>query len=278
MTTGQRQGSAVSAQNLLSQDDREFRREQSSPTVAHNPDCPVSIGSPKLPNTSSQLLGYLGATSYSAVFTEGQKDIVPKESPENNEAEIEGWQNPRLLSLDSSKIKEGAAVLSQLAEIPKYTQALVHFYMISTLGCVAPYIHDCINLLPSILTNHGLSEAQLISMSYKVFQRTSSPYSIPDNLIMRDYASFLMGDNMCWETVGLILTVTGLGAMSMDEIDVVDRHEPHIDWKGHAQKMVQAGNQCIAFCEDYGHLSDLGVTLIFMNFLLHTQVYGDAGS
>lgn len=83
-----------------------------------------------------------------------------------------------------------------------------------------------------------------------------------------------MGENICWEIVGLILTTLGLSAISMHEVDESDLQT---NWKELAQELVRAGDQCIAFCEQFGHLKDIGVTLILGNFILHTQVYGDAG-
>lgn len=90
---------------------------------------------------------------------------------------------------------------------------------------------------------------------------------------LRDYPLFLMGENICWEIVGLILTTLGLSAISMHEVDESDLQT---NWKELAQELVRAGDQCIAFCEQFGHLKDIGVTLILGNFILHTQVYGDA--
>lgn len=86
-----------------------------------------------------------------------------------------------------------------------------------------------------------------------------------------------MGENLCWEIVGIMLTALGLSAISMDEVNVYDEFDSQTDWKGLAQELVRAGDQCISFCEQFGHLKDIGVTLILMNFILHTPVYGDAG-
>ena len=46
---------------------------------------------------------------------------------------------------------------------------------------------------------------------------------------------------------------------------------------GLSKRLLQAADKCIQFCSDYGHLNDLGVNLILLNLILHTQVYGDAG-
>ena len=74
-----------------------------------------------------------------------------------------------------------------------------------------------------------------------------------------------------------MLTALGLSAISMHDVGVYDESDSQTDWKNFAQQLVRVGDQCIAFCEQFGHLKDTGVTLILMNFILHTQVYGDAG-
>ena len=63
----------------------------------------------------------------------------------------------------------------------------------------------------------------------------------------------------------------------MDEVSAYEEFDSQTNWKDLAQQLLQAGDQCIAFCEQFGPLEDIGVTLILMNFILHIQVYGDAG-
>ncbi len=141
---------------------------------------------------------------------------------------------------------------------------------------MAIYVRECISLIPSNFEDgHGQSQC-LTTLSHKVFLRTSTPYSLNTNITLREYPLSLMGENLSWEIVGIMLTAVGLSAISMHEVNIDGECDSLTDWKDLAQRLLRAGDQCVAFCEQSGHLKDIGVTLILMNFILHTQVYGDA--
>ena len=86
-----------------------------------------------------------------------------------------------------------------------------------------------------------------------------------------------MGKNIGWGDVGLMLITLGLSAITMHVVSVPEEPDPPTNWRDLAQQLVKAGDQFIAFCEEHGHLKHIGVTLILMNFILQTLVYGDAG-
>ena len=89
----------------------------------------------------------------------------------------------------------------------------------------------------------------------------------------------LMGENLRWDIVGLMLTAAGLSALSLDEVvtEAETDDAPKLDWKGMARKLLIAGDECIYFCQKVDSLNDVTVWLIMMNYILHTQVEGDAG-
>lgn len=231
----------------------------------------------RITESSPPVSGFLGPTSYSAVFTEGQSHIRIENNKLSGEIDTRGWQPTKLPCWDSSKVTEGAEVLSLLANLSRYEPTLNRWFEVQCLAAITFYIRECIaRIPPDLKDSQGRSES-LTTWSHKIFLGTSTPYSSDANISLREYSSFLMGENLSWETVGLMLTTLGLSAISMDEVSVYDEFSSQTNWKDIAQQLLQAGDKCIAFCEQFGHLKDTGVTLIMMNFILHTQVYGDAG-
>lgn len=226
---------------------------------------------------SPPVTGFLGPTSYSAVFTEGQSHISIVDNKLSQEIGNRVWQPFKLPSWDSSKVKEGAEVLSLLADLPRYEPSLNRWFEIQFLAAITSYIRECIALIPPDLKDSQGQSKALTMWSHKIFLRTSTPCSPDTNINFRQYPSFLMGENLGWETVGLMLTALGFSAISMDEVSVYDSFGSQTQWKDLAQQLLRAGDQCIAFCEESGRLKDIGVTLIMMNFILHTQIHGDAG-
>ena len=221
--------------------------------------------------------GFLGSTSYSAVFTEGESSISLKEQEKSPEVDYYDRNSLRLPRYGPTKIQEGAEVLSRLGEMSIYGPVLTKRYALQSLEALAPFVPDCIALIPENFAEKCRGKEFLTRLSYETFEQTSTLIPMESDLKFKDYPSFLMGDNMGWEIVGLMLTAAGIAAMSVYEINAFDEADLHIDWKKHAQDMVRAGDQCISFCECFGHLNDIGISLIFLNFILHTQVYGDAG-
>ncbi|CAF9923130.1 hypothetical protein IMSHALPRED_005859 [Imshaugia aleurites] len=179
-------------------------------------------------------------------------------------------------SWSSSKVKEGAEILSLLADLPKYEPVLNQWFKVQCMTATVVYLRECIALIPPDLKESHSSSNFLATLSHKVFLRTNTPRSLDANISLREHASFLMGEDICWELVVLMLTAMGMSAISMDEVNLYDDSDSQIDWKDLAHQLLRAGDQCIDFCEQVGHLNNTGVTLILMNFILHTQVYGDA--
>ena len=258
------------------EDDGHHRQSQKS-SLGHDPNSSPPLLKDRITEDSPPVSGFLGPTSYSAVFTEGQSHIRIENNKLRGEIDNRAWQPAKLPCWDSSKVTEGAEVLSLLANLSRYEPTLNRWYEVQCLAAITFYIRECVAQIPPDLKLSQGRSMSLTTWSHKVFLRTSTPYSSDANVSLREYSPSLMGENLSWETVGLILTTLGLSAISMDEVSVYDEYDSQTNWKDLAQQLLRAGDQCIAFCEQFGHLKDTGVTLIMMNFILHTQVYGDAG-
>ena len=278
MSNVQRRGpSSTRESRPVREDDDVHHGQPAKSSLGHGPSTSPPLLKDRITEDSPPVLGFLGPTSYSAVFTEGQSHIRIESNKSSGEVDTRGLQQSKLPCWDSSKVTEGAQVLSLLANLSRYKSTLNRWYEVQCLAAINFYIRECIALIPPDLKDSQGRSKSLTTWSHKIFLRTSTPYSSDANISLREYSSFLMGENFSWETVGLMLTTLGLSAISMDEVSVYDEFDSQTNWKDLAHQLLRAGDQCIAFCEQFGHLKDTGVTLIMMNFILHTQVYGDAG-
>lgn len=276
MTNAQRPGSTSSRENRSWRQDKNSHNESVASDLGHGPIGSSFLVEDRLTDASPPDSGFLGPTSYSAVFTEGQSHMSIVDKELSREIKNHRGQTYELPSWDSSKVKEGAEVLSLLADLPKYDPILNKWFKVQYLATMTLYVRECISLIPSTIEDgHGQSQC-LTTLSHKVFLRTSTPYSLNTKITLREYPPSLMGENLCWEIVGIMLTAVGLSAISMHKVNIDDECDSQTDWKDLAQQLLRAGDQCIAFCEQFGHLKDIGVTLILINFILQTQVYGDA--
>ena len=276
MTTGRRPSLPSNIVSHSLQDGQNLHQLPTASASSRDYYTSPSLLEDKVADSSPPVPGFLGPTSYSAVFTEGQSDLSKENGKLSREIDIRGWQSSVPPSWDSGRIKEGAEVLSLLADLSKYKSILNRRHEMC-LSASSLYIRDCIALIPSTLKDSHGQPWCMTTLSRNVFTKTSTSCLIDANMSLREYPSFLMGDNLCWETVGIMLSVLGLSAVLMDGVNTYEKPYSETNWRDLAQRLLRAGDQCITFCEQYGHLKDTGVTLIEMNFILHTQVYGDAG-
>lgn len=277
MTNGLRPSLSSTSENGFGRENISRHRDIPASSLGQDPHISPPLLEKKMTDTSPPVHGFLGPTSYSAVFTEGQSHISIAGNKLSHETNVHDIQASKVPRLDSRKVDEGAEVLSLLADLARYEPALSKWFEVQCLGAITLYIRECMSLIPSEIKAGHSDSKSLFTLSHKIFLRTSTPLTLDANITVQDYPASLMGEDISWEIIGLILTALGLSAISMDEVSVYDESDSHTDWKDLAEKLLRAGDQCIAFCEQIGHLQDIGVTLILMNFILHTQVYGDAG-
>ena len=277
MTNGQRPSSTSTKEDRPVHEDNDCHRRPATHSLSNDPKTASPLHDDGLTEASPPVPGFLRPTSYSAVFTEGRSHLSIWNKKLNVEVDIRDWQPSKLPSWDFGKVEEGAKILSLLADLSRYEPALSRWCEVQCLATITIYIRQCIVLIPPEIKESRGQSNSLVPLSHKVFLRTSTPCSLDTKISLRDYPSFLMGENIWWEIVGLMITILGLSAILMHEVNAYDESDSQTNWKDLTQESVRAGDQCIAFCEQFGHLKDIGVTLILMNFVLHTQVYGDAG-
>lgn len=238
---------------------------------------PASISTGRQLNTPKQALGFLGPTSYSAVFTEGQNHVEV-----NGFLEVGDSPDPETKHLDPSdhitaRIQEGCRILDLLADLPKYEPHINRRYIVEGTTSLIPYVRQCIDQVALERTKKANPLSALSRLSKDIFTSTSTPLIIANNTSLSELLSMLTGENLRWETVGIILAVAGWSANAADETEFDEIEENRIGWKPLAKALLDSATKCIAFCEGVGHLNDLSVWLIKFDFILYTQVHGDAG-
>jgi hypothetical protein len=92
-----------------------------------------------------------------------------------------------------------------------------------------------------------------------------------------EFHTLFTGNNLRWETLGLIMTVAGFNAQftspndpmfTLDDGTTLDRDTVIED-------IIHATNDCIAICQAHGAVNDIMVWLIYNNMLVVSNFYGD---
>ena len=218
---------------------------------------------------------YLGSTSYSAVFTEGQNHPKLQDLPdkESDEACLKCNIRPHV---SRCKIEEGAETLALFLGLSRYRESLKTWLRIQCAMSAFPFMLDCIE---DVCVRKPESKAALLSQSERVFLNSSRPLNLKSSTTVQEFTLMLLGDSLRWDFVGLMLVAAGSSAMIHDEVNLDPTGETsrRIDYKAEAEQLLEASDRCIANCESMGQITDITVWLIMLNYILHTQVHGDAG-
>lgn len=127
---------------------------------------------------------------------------------------------------------------------------------------MADHIAKCINV-----------PASLLKMSEQVFKNTLRDVKIHGRITMLDFVGEFTGDNLRWETIGMVFNCIGLGAINTAPSD------PLFSSREQRQKIAKqaldSSDACIACVETIDQLNDYRISLLFENFMLHSLINGD---
>lgn len=256
--------------------------QPSEPYVASNATSspnPTTISRRSLPVNATP--GFLGSTSYAAVFDESQDAII-------TDIECDSTGPPKDLCVevetaDTEMINEGARVLSRFCELfPALPETYHHRQPPETIIALTPVMIACANAVRNLLKHLiELPERQrnYHQLSRDIFYNTATRYR-PANMTNHGKMSQFFTEPLRWEAVGIATIVwgPGCGATGMlpgDTYDIGPGKEP-VSRGLFGKMMVLNGSSCANFCEELGYLNDLSAWLIFQNGLSTSNVYGDS--
>ncbi|OBT81241.1 hypothetical protein VE02_09831, partial [Pseudogymnoascus sp. 03VT05] len=113
----------------------------------------------------------------------------------------------------------------------------------------------------------------VLSMSRRLFDNSTKPFDISDTMTVKEFYSLYTASNLRWETVGIIITFIGMTAIENRHWQSIDSTE--VERQRLISKLVEASDTCLLFCEAFDNLNDMHITLLHLNFLLHSMFDGD---
>ncbi|KAF2165409.1 hypothetical protein M409DRAFT_24259 [Zasmidium cellare ATCC 36951] len=215
--------------------------------------------------------GFLGATSYSAVYTENPTIL---EAPDIENA-------PDLPAISSDRIQQGAEVLSMLRDIPVYRKFTQRWFdLCDGIVVIQPvfriWIDELWDEFGQILSE-GKAD-QLRSLSDLVWRNTRRPMKVHGNMTAREWAKAASGRNLRWEVVGLVLSLVGLVAVNLSNWDTIfdSIRERFVDRATFAERMRKASEFCLCFCYESEVLNDIYLCFMFEDLVLVESLKGEA--
>lgn len=210
-------------------------------------------------------VGFLGPTSYSAVFTENSGSLGILEQEEVDDQ--------HLAPISAEKINQGAEVLALLRDMPLYERFTQRFFEMCD-GILVPYpayriwVDDLWTEFGQLLASGG--PEQLRSLSELVWRNTRRPLNVHGSMSAQEWARSVTGRGLRWEVVGTILSLTGLTAGNLSHWDsIFDAiRERYIDRATFVERMRRVSEHCLCFCYESEVLNDVYIAFMYQDLSL----------
>lgn len=226
--------------------------------------------------------GFLGSTSYAAVLTESQSHIGLEDEPDTGDTRDHELEPTASSPSKEALIKEGATLLALLTDLPLYLPFIDQWLEYARgLALIAPFMPECVESIQKDLYDpyvRAKSGQALLHASEMLFMNGAKPMKFDASMTFQRYHTLFSGENLRWEAIGMFFTAVGLSCCIMLAADnTVDfPRTGTVDKRALAQRMLEASDASITFCEQTGNLNDVGMWLISENFLLMSLVIGDS--
>lgn len=223
---------------------------------------------------------YLGSTSYASVFAEdGPLPDTMHQQPSERMSATPSSVSSRSMGTRHCQIGVGHAVVSRLSPFSFFEKSLKMCFddKVSSAPFVGPVI---LSLLPQLhqdvqrLTAPGADIAQMYA---EITRNTAKPLKISSKLLPSEFHTTMTGENLRWETMGLVLMIAGSNAQHLHDDDplFVLEDGSKIEREVFIEDMIQATNDCITLCQTHGAVNDIMVWLLYGNMHIISCFYGD---
>lgn len=220
--------------------------------------------------------GFLGATSYSAVFAEnpGSLSVIMEPHDAAEDTASMGQVPPE-------KIQQGAEILSMLRDISIYQQFTQRYFdacdgIVVSQTAYSIWVEELWSEFGRLLQDAHMD--QLMSLSEMVWRNTRRPMKVHGQMTAREWARSASGRNLRWEVVGTIFSLVGLVAANLSCWDSIFEsiRESFIDRETFTERMRKASGYCLCFCYESEVLNDIYVSFLYEDLVLLESIKGDA--
>ncbi|KAI1367715.1 hypothetical protein F5Y08DRAFT_51237 [Xylaria arbuscula] len=252
----------------------------SSPSVIHLPSVsnvlePTEVLSPDGLCARQMASGYLGITSFSAVYEETQNSLCSLQGSYVTPSECEET-SPQTSVPDeftlSGRTRE--ACLYILRAVPEPSRG--KWYLRGS-PCEAWYYYFLDRVLGSFYESFGQyfgpqrSEKSLEELAIVLCRNTALPFSDDDDVQPNQWIAQFSGSNTRWEALGLIF---GFWDFSVNSITIV-KNPNHDEYGRPSQVTKQCVDFCLELCNEFSTANSMLLFLTHKRLVMETVLHGD---
>ena len=185
------------------------------------------------------------------------------------------------MAMSPLRVQLGAKLLESLHDIPLIENLAERWCrMRQGLGTPPPLVRA---ILASLKTSYGdiLSNARehdLLEVSRGICLNSQKPLELATCATAQTYIESCVGQNLRWETLGILISIVGASAVTLPEGDktMFSGDEYRNNRESFANEMAAQCDIVLSFCDHYIQPNDLMLWLMFENFKLVTMHRGDS--
>lgn len=186
-------------------------------------------------------------------------------------------------TVDPERAQSGLRVLSLLYNLSLF-DALIRKYYQSKWFMILPYVVVDSMLLSTRRIFDSFepaeTESRLRDLSVQIFRNSSRPLKPHRNMTIDDYTSSFTGENIRWETIGLMFALSGLSLLATHETDpaIAELRGSSEAKERLLNQVSEATSTCIAFCDHAASSNEILAFAQHTDVMLRTQQYGDSST
>lgn len=185
--------------------------------------------------------GFLGSTSYNAVFTDNIEHIdLDPEGPETTASTSRSDKLHAQITAAQKKphrLKDAVTVLKFLSKFPDLVNIVDKWISFDkTVSVIGLWVDPCRDDIRTMLWETGVlkSDESMASVAEQLFQNSEEPIATGPESKFKDFMNDYTGSKMRWETLGVFFTAVGLCLNCMRSDDAM------IDFVGHREEDKQS--------------------------------------
>jgi hypothetical protein len=241
--------------------------------------------SPPAQSAPITLPGYLGPTSYSAVFTENENKFeIASDANGSPNLPMDGL--PRITP---DQIERGAQALALLSNWPLYERLIDRWYRVTQNLAMIDFMVTAVRKSMADIRDAAMkrpNQKQLRTLSEQISKNTMRPMQVPLGCPVDQFISLFTGEKLRWETFGLYFCLVGQGSMTLQDSDHLDREFKdafkindevlcNIDKRQLANQMISGAEMCASYADQAGNPNDLTVWMLYELTILISIAHGD---
>ncbi|KAI1260230.1 hypothetical protein F5Y18DRAFT_405977 [Xylariaceae sp. FL1019] len=243
-----------------------FRTETSSPT------------SPEGLNSRSTAPGYLGFTSFSAVFEETQISLCEhnrrqgtQDTPSTSDAQSQASVVQDSLIL-SPRTQEACMYI--LRNVPEPSRGRICLRGSPVEAWVYYFLGEVLDSLYDTFGHYfgpQRSEASLQELARIISRNTALPFSDDDDITPSEWMAQFSGPNTRWETLGLLFAFWDFTVNSI----TLEKSTTQDEYGRPSRITKEAVDFCVELCNGFSAANSMFLFLSFRQLVVETQINGD---